>query len=252
MEKRRPGRDVIGSVGGYKFPGVDRWIVGYRAGAKKADPGIVTLNTYSNNFSNPDEVQDGRSRSDRQGGRGPLQRRGRLRVRSARGCQGEGSLGGRRRRRPVLPRAAHPHERRDQARRGGLRRDAAARRRDVHDRGRHRLQPAQRRRGARQDQPRGAAVRQASGRHASGARSSPGRSGFPGSPEPAPLDADPDRAVPGRDRDRVVPDLHDTSGFARFGCRCARAGCCSVVDRPHCSFSRREAGQEAAWKRDRR
>ncbi len=53
MEKRRPGRDVVASVGGYKFPGVDRWIVGYRAGARKADPGIVTLNTYSNNFSNP-------------------------------------------------------------------------------------------------------------------------------------------------------------------------------------------------------
>lgn len=53
MEQRRPGRDVIGSVGGYRFPGVDRWIVGYRAGAKDADPGIVVLNTYSNNFSNP-------------------------------------------------------------------------------------------------------------------------------------------------------------------------------------------------------
>ncbi len=53
MEKRRPGRDVIGSVGGYRFPGVDRWIVGYRAGARRADPGIVLLNTYSNNFSNP-------------------------------------------------------------------------------------------------------------------------------------------------------------------------------------------------------
>lgn len=53
MEKRRPGRDVIGSVGGLRFPGVDRWIVGYRAGARRADPGIVLLNTYSNNFSNP-------------------------------------------------------------------------------------------------------------------------------------------------------------------------------------------------------
>jgi basic membrane protein A len=53
MEKRRPGRDVIGSVGGYKFPGVDRWIVPFQLGAKRADPGIVTLNTYANNFSNP-------------------------------------------------------------------------------------------------------------------------------------------------------------------------------------------------------
>jgi basic membrane protein A len=53
MEKRRPGRDVIGSVGGYKFPGVDRWIVPFQLGAKRADPRIVTLNTYANNFSNP-------------------------------------------------------------------------------------------------------------------------------------------------------------------------------------------------------
>jgi basic membrane protein A len=53
MEKRRPGRDVIGSVGGYKFPGVDRWILPFRQGARRADPRIVTLNTYANNFSNP-------------------------------------------------------------------------------------------------------------------------------------------------------------------------------------------------------
>ena len=53
MEKRRPGRDVIASVGGFRFSGVDRWIVGYRTGAKRADPGIVLLNSYSNNFSNP-------------------------------------------------------------------------------------------------------------------------------------------------------------------------------------------------------
>ena len=53
MEKRRPGPHVIGSVGGVRFPGVDRWIAGYRAGARHADPGIVLLNTYANNFTNP-------------------------------------------------------------------------------------------------------------------------------------------------------------------------------------------------------
>lgn len=53
MEGRRPGRDVVGSVGGYKDPGVDRWIVGFQAGAKRASPGIVTLNTYANSFTNP-------------------------------------------------------------------------------------------------------------------------------------------------------------------------------------------------------
>ena len=53
MEKRRPGRDVVSSVGGYKFPGVDRWIVGYRAGARRAGPRVVRLNTYAKSFTNP-------------------------------------------------------------------------------------------------------------------------------------------------------------------------------------------------------
>ncbi len=53
MERRRPGRDVVASIGGYAFPGVDRWIVGFQAGARKADPRIVTLKTYTQDFSNP-------------------------------------------------------------------------------------------------------------------------------------------------------------------------------------------------------
>lgn len=50
-EKRRPGKDAIGSVGGQKQPPVDRFIAGYQAGARAADPGIVTLNNYSEDFS---------------------------------------------------------------------------------------------------------------------------------------------------------------------------------------------------------
>ncbi len=50
-EKRRPGKDVIGSVGGQKQPPVDRFIAGYQAGAKAADPAITTLNNYSEDFS---------------------------------------------------------------------------------------------------------------------------------------------------------------------------------------------------------
>jgi basic membrane protein A len=49
-EKRRPGPDVIGSVGGFKEPPVDRFIAGYQAGAKKADPGITVLNGYSSDW----------------------------------------------------------------------------------------------------------------------------------------------------------------------------------------------------------
>jgi basic membrane protein A and related proteins len=50
-EKRRAGPDVIGSVGGQKQPPVDRFIAGYQAGAKAADPGIKLLNAYSEDFS---------------------------------------------------------------------------------------------------------------------------------------------------------------------------------------------------------
>jgi basic membrane protein A and related proteins len=49
--KRKPGPDVIGSVGGQKQPPVDRFIAGYQAGAKAADPGIKLLNGYSQDFS---------------------------------------------------------------------------------------------------------------------------------------------------------------------------------------------------------
>jgi basic membrane protein A len=50
-ERRRAGKDVIGSVGGQKQPPVDRFIAGYQAGAKAADPGITTLNAYSEDFA---------------------------------------------------------------------------------------------------------------------------------------------------------------------------------------------------------
>jgi basic membrane protein A len=44
------GKQVIGSVGGQKIPPVDHYIAGYQAGAKKADPGIKTINAYSQEF----------------------------------------------------------------------------------------------------------------------------------------------------------------------------------------------------------
>jgi basic membrane protein A len=53
-EKRLPGKDVIGSVGGQKQPPVDRFIAGYQAGAKAADPGITTQNGYSQDFVKQD------------------------------------------------------------------------------------------------------------------------------------------------------------------------------------------------------
>ncbi len=50
-EKRLAGKDVIASVGGQKQPPVDRFIAGYQAGARAADPGITTLNAYSDDFN---------------------------------------------------------------------------------------------------------------------------------------------------------------------------------------------------------
>jgi len=44
------GAKAIGSVGGLKIPPVDRYIAGYQFGAKKADPGLKTLNDYSQDF----------------------------------------------------------------------------------------------------------------------------------------------------------------------------------------------------------
>jgi len=47
---RAHGASAVGSVGGLKIPPVDRYIAGYQFGAKQADPGVKTLNDYSQDF----------------------------------------------------------------------------------------------------------------------------------------------------------------------------------------------------------
>jgi basic membrane protein A len=49
--KRKPGPDVVSSVAGEKQPPVDRFIAGYQAGARKADPKITVVNAYSQDFT---------------------------------------------------------------------------------------------------------------------------------------------------------------------------------------------------------
>jgi basic membrane protein A len=44
-------KNTISSVGGLKIPPVDRYIAGYQAGAKAANPKINLLNGYSNDFT---------------------------------------------------------------------------------------------------------------------------------------------------------------------------------------------------------
>jgi basic membrane protein A and related proteins len=45
-----PGEEVISSVGGQRMPGVERWIAGYQAGARAANPRVTTLNSYTDDF----------------------------------------------------------------------------------------------------------------------------------------------------------------------------------------------------------
>jgi basic membrane protein A len=50
LSVKKQGAPVIGSVGGYKEPPVDRFIAGYQAGARFVQPGIKTLNGYSSDW----------------------------------------------------------------------------------------------------------------------------------------------------------------------------------------------------------
>src|SRR5258708_33385655 len=50
LEQSRGTHAAIGSVGGEKQPPVDRYIAGYQAGARKADPGIKLYNAYSQDW----------------------------------------------------------------------------------------------------------------------------------------------------------------------------------------------------------
>jgi basic membrane protein A len=48
--KKMPGKNIVSTVGGEKQPPVDRYIAGFQAGAKAADPGVKTLNGYSQDW----------------------------------------------------------------------------------------------------------------------------------------------------------------------------------------------------------
>jgi basic membrane protein A len=48
--KDQGGEQVVSTVGGIKIPPVDRYIAGFQAGAKAANPGVTTLNGYSQDF----------------------------------------------------------------------------------------------------------------------------------------------------------------------------------------------------------
>jgi basic membrane protein A and related proteins len=51
--KLSPGEEVVSSVGGQRVPAVERFIAGYQAGARGANPRVTTLNTYTDDFLDP-------------------------------------------------------------------------------------------------------------------------------------------------------------------------------------------------------
>ncbi len=58
LYSKSKGYKTISSVGGQKIPPVDHYIAGYQAGAKAADPGIATLNGYSQDFTDQTKCKE--------------------------------------------------------------------------------------------------------------------------------------------------------------------------------------------------
>jgi basic membrane protein A and related proteins len=54
LEAKRLGFKTVSSVGGIPVPAVIRYIAGYQAGAKAADPGVTVLNGYAQSFTAQD------------------------------------------------------------------------------------------------------------------------------------------------------------------------------------------------------
>jgi basic membrane protein A len=54
VEHSRPGPDVLAVIGGMRLPPVDRFIAGFRAGARRARPGIRVLLAYAGTFTDPE------------------------------------------------------------------------------------------------------------------------------------------------------------------------------------------------------
>jgi basic membrane protein A and related proteins len=48
-----PGEEVISSVGGQPVPAVEKYIAGFQAGARSANPRVTTLNAYTDDFVDP-------------------------------------------------------------------------------------------------------------------------------------------------------------------------------------------------------
>ena len=93
---------TVSTVGGIKIPPVDHFIAGFQAGAKATNPSVKMLNGYSQDFVDQAKCKEVALDQIDQGLRRRLPGGRRLRPRRAGRREGEGHLGHRRRRRPVL------------------------------------------------------------------------------------------------------------------------------------------------------
>ena len=171
-----PGEEVISSVGGERVPLVERWIAGYQAGARGANPRVTTLNSYTDDFLDPVKGRSVALSQIAKGSRVVFQVAnacglGALEAASERGIWGIGvdvdqsHLG-----RHILTSAVIEDGR------GGVRHDRGARARDARDRSYFPLLPPERRCRPRHDQRGVCPARSRPRSRTSGPRSSPGRS----------------------------------------------------------------------------
>ena len=132
-------KQVIGSVGGHKIPPVDRYIAGYQAGAKKANPGITTLNSYSQDFVDQakckelalDQISRGAHVIFQVAGQCGLGALSAAKEKNVRGIGVDADQ--------AYPRRARRHERAEEGRRGGLPDGPGGRRRRLQRRRGHDL-----------------------------------------------------------------------------------------------------------------
>ena len=130
MTKREGGKQVVSAVGGQKIPSVDNWIAGDRAGARKANPKIKVLIDYSNQFppSAAPKCKELALKQIAAGSHAVFQVAGGCGLKvPLDAAKAKGKLGHRRRRRPVLPRPAHPDVGGEACRHGHARRSSSRR-----------------------------------------------------------------------------------------------------------------------------
>ena len=113
LVQEQGGQQVISAVGGQEIPTVTIFLQGYEAGAKAANPNIKVLTGYSQEFVAQAPCKELALDQISKGSQVVFQVAGGCGLGALSAAEGRGRLGHRRRPRPVRPRPAHPHQRRE-------------------------------------------------------------------------------------------------------------------------------------------